>query len=98
MLLDVTGTLERLEVILDRVAVCAGDCDSIGYGDPSTLTAQFENLYREFGQFAKQESLALQLFSSRAFCCCNDLRKKLSHGCQFGASVRIVLCVSRKLP
>ena len=56
MLRDVSGTLERFQVILDRVAVCSGDFDRIGYGNPTALAAQFQNLCRKFGQIAEEES------------------------------------------
>jgi len=53
VLLNVPGTGERFQVILNRIAICTGDFSCIGNGYAPTLTAQFKDLYRKFGQIAK---------------------------------------------
>ena len=80
VLLDMSGALERFQVILDCVAVGSGDRDRVGDGDPAALTAQFQNLYREFGQVAKQESLALDFFLKPRFLPLQRLEEKAQPG------------------
>jgi hypothetical protein len=67
MLLDVTCTRESLQVVFDRISISPGCSHSLSNSDPPAFTAQFEDLYRKFGQIAKNKALALYLFFKPRF-------------------------------
>ena len=46
----VAGRYQHLQMLLHRVAVCAGHIDNLAVGDPPMRFRQFENLHGKFRQ------------------------------------------------
>ena len=55
MLLQMSGTAQRLQVVLDGVAVCAGHFDNLDNSNPAALPAQFKNLHGQLGEIFKDK-------------------------------------------
>ena len=52
---------QRPEVLLERVAVAAGQANGFGHRDPSMLAREFDDLQCQIRQFSQYQFLALDL-------------------------------------